>query len=531
MREARQSVWSMARKAVVAAAGLSMLIGPGQAGALPDTTSPQLSLDRLITTSPFSGSTTSVRDNEGSAYVPADDSLWIVDDNGDAAYEIDRTTGALKRTVAQTAFANAPQFGGGPAAGTARNEDLEALAYDATADMLYAFSGSTSATPTAYRLVRSSGALQVESWQPMASEHTAAGWRLADGLLYIGQSSSIQTYDYVTNALGSQFSITGLSNILGLDFDDGSGDLVAVNSSERLLRASMTTRAVLSGWTLDLTGFGVADSRGVEVIGEQVFVSDGLDTRAASDPMNHAVFVIDVSGPGVSAPRASFTATPTSGDAPLPVTFTDTSSGSPTSWTWNFGDGGTSTVQSPSHTYAAPGTYVATLTVTNAQGTDTATTSITVGSSSVVLASADAYTSVTRPAKNYGGTTELRLNTTATNTFRSYIKFDVNTLAAPPQTVKLRVYVTNASNRGGDWYSVSNSWTETGISWNNAPVISGSPVAVLGTVTIGQWVEIDVTSLVSANGSYSFAALSPSTDTVRFSTREGVNPPRLIITP
>src|SRR5208283_5071609 len=40
------------------------------------------------------------------------------------------------------------------------------------------------------------------------------------------------------------------------------------------------------------------------------------------------------------APVASFTAVPTSGNAPLTVLFSDTSTGSPTSWSWTFGDSG-----------------------------------------------------------------------------------------------------------------------------------------------------------------------------------------------
>ncbi|MDH4334612.1 MAG: PKD domain-containing protein [Chloroflexota bacterium] len=71
-----------------------------------------------------------------------------------------------------------------------------------------------------------------------------------------------------------------------------------------------------------------------------------------------------------TAPVANFSATPTSGVAPLSVQFTDTSSGAPTSWSWTFGDGGTSTLQNPSHTYSAAGSYTVTLTATNGVGSD-----------------------------------------------------------------------------------------------------------------------------------------------------------------
>ncbi|XAS65396.1 PKD domain-containing protein [Micrococcaceae bacterium Sec5.8] len=82
--------------------------------------------------------------------------------------------------------------------------------------------------------------------------------------------------------------------------------------------------------------------------------------------------------PPPAAPVASFTATPTTGTAPLNVTFTDTSTASPTSWAWAFGDGGTSTTRNPAHTYAAAGTYTATLTATNAGGSTSASKTITV---------------------------------------------------------------------------------------------------------------------------------------------------------
>jgi PKD repeat protein len=77
-------------------------------------------------------------------------------------------------------------------------------------------------------------------------------------------------------------------------------------------------------------------------------------------------------------PTASFTASPTSGEAPLPVQFTDTSTGSPTAWNWDFGDGATSTAQNPGHTYSSPGMYTVTLTASNVAGSSTATATVTV---------------------------------------------------------------------------------------------------------------------------------------------------------
>jgi PKD repeat protein len=68
-------------------------------------------------------------------------------------------------------------------------------------------------------------------------------------------------------------------------------------------------------------------------------------------------------GGGTGEPEADFTASGTTGEAPLTVTFTDRSSGEITSWLWDFGDGTSSTQASPQHTYTAPDTYSVTLTV------------------------------------------------------------------------------------------------------------------------------------------------------------------------
>jgi PKD repeat protein len=364
--------------AIVVLAGLAGTVGT--ANALPDTSSPTLQLDRTIRTNPFNGTSTKMTDAEGSAYVPSDDSLWLMDDVAKKAHEVNRTTGALKRTLSQSDFAAAPRFGGGGTAGNNRTVDLESLAYDPTTDTLYAFNGkccTSSVIPAAFRLTRGGdNKFHVESYQPLpsGSDYTAAAVRPTDGKLYLAVNSSLRQYTYTTNTLGSNFSISGVSGILGLGFSSDGADLAVVTTGTKLLRADWSSKAVVSGWNFNLSSFGVGDSRAVELVDDQFYVLDGYDSRPSSDPLKYAVYVFGVQGSGSgSPPTANFRATPRSGDSPLTVSFKDRSTGNPTSWLWNFGDGTTSTQQNPSHTYTQPNTYSVSLTATNAGGSHTRT--------------------------------------------------------------------------------------------------------------------------------------------------------------
>lgn len=93
------------------------------------------------------------------------------------------------------------------------------------------------------------------------------------------------------------------------------------------------------------------------------------------------LMVSPVSGWAQPVPVAQFDASPDVGcSVPHTVSFTDQSSGLPTSWSWDFGDGESSTDQNPIHTYVTTGDFVATLTASNAQGSDSATTTISVDS-------------------------------------------------------------------------------------------------------------------------------------------------------
>jgi trimeric autotransporter adhesin len=240
---------------------------------------------------------------------------------------------------------------------------------------------------------------------------------------------------------------------------------------------------------------------------------------------------------------AGFTGTPTTGAAPLGVQFSDTSTGGPTSWSWNFGDGGTSTVQNPSHTYTAPGAYTVSLAVSNGTSSDTMTRTgyIVVtsggggGGQQTFIATADSQVKSTSPNTNYGSDTSVRVrqegSCSGTVCYHTYLRFTVTGLSGTVTSAKLRLFVTDASPDGGSVYTDAGGWTESGLTWNNAPALAGTPVAIGATAAVGAWVEVGLGSLVTGNGTYELALASASTNSAIYASREDqAHPPTLVIT-
>ena len=146
------------------------------------------------------------------------------------------------------------------------------------------------------------------------------------------------------------------------------------------------------------------------------------------------------------------------------------------------------------------------------------------------MLAADTYVNTDSPTKNYGTSTVLKLHS-PTAEYRPLVRFTLSGLSKAPTSVKLRMFVTDGSTSGGDWYRVADTWNETTVVWGTAPAVSGSPVASVGTVTTGTWVDIDVTSAITGNGTYSFLATSPSTNTTQFASRESTTPPVVVVVP
>ncbi len=301
-----------------------------------------------------------------------------------------------------------------------------------------------------------------------------------------------------------------------------------------------TSTGAPTSWAWDFQNDGIIDS----TLQNPIFTysapgsySVRLTASNAGGPSSQLIADFIQVGAPPAAPVAEFSGTPTSGTAPLSVTFTDASTNNPTSWAWDFQNDGVtnSTQQNPTFVYTTAGTYAVRLTAANATGPDSETKTgyIVVGSGGgtpvTFVSSADAHVRSTSVSTNFGTATTLRLRTAPSEVYRGYLRFTVAGLTQAPTNARVRLYVTDASPIGGSIYTVSDSWTETGITWSNAPPISGTALSSAGPVTPGTWIELDVSAAVTGNGTYSFGMQTSSGDSVLFSTREGVNPPQLVV--
>ncbi|MFD7259015.1 DNRLRE domain-containing protein [Streptomyces sp. NPDC059874] len=145
---------------------------------------------------------------------------------------------------------------------------------------------------------------------------------------------------------------------------------------------------------------------------------------------------------------------------------------------------------------------------------------------------ADTYVQDSTPATNYGTSSQFTVDNSPVR--QSFLKFTVSGLTEAVSSAKLRIRVTSSGNssNGGTWKSMSDTtWSETGVTWNNKPVIDGATVATLGSVANDQWVEIDVTSVVAGNGTFGFGSTSTSTNGAYYDSREsGADAPQLVVT-
>jgi len=117
---------------------------------------------------------------------------------------------------------------------------------------------------------------------------------------------------------------------------------------------------------------------------------------------------------------------------------------------------------------------------------------------------ADSYVRADQPTVNFGTATSLRVDNDPVSV--SYLKFDVQGLTTAPTRATLKVVSPISSTTPINAKAVADTtWTETGVTYNNAPAVGQTPVASDTPTTTNDVLSFDVTSLVGGNGLVSIA--------------------------
>jgi hypothetical protein len=148
-----------------------------------------------------------------------------------------------------------------------------------------------------------------------------------------------------------------------------------------------------------------------------------------------------------------------------------------------------------------------------------------------IALNADSYVREAGPNSNYGTNAKLWVAPGTGTSYITYLKFTVSGLSGPVQSAILRLYAVNGTTGGPVIYSSSNDWTEMGLTWNNRPIPTGTGLDDHVAVVANNWAEFIVTPLLTTgNGTYTFVLVSTSTTSIAFSSKEGGQPPQLVIT-
>ncbi|MGF1695381.1 PKD domain-containing protein [Vibrio lamellibrachiae] len=153
-------------------------------------------------------------------------------------------------------------------------------------------------------------------------------------------------------------------DIMAILYDSSGGMLASFNPSPSLSATIVNYPVALNDYYLSVEGVGVGSPMSSSPSGYTDYGSLGNYTLSGTYP----------DAGGVLKPTADISATPISGNYPLFVEFNGSGSSANepnttiSSYEWDFGDGNVDTGLDSSHTYTIPGSYTATLTVTDSNG-------------------------------------------------------------------------------------------------------------------------------------------------------------------
>ena len=244
------------------------------------------------------------------------------------------------------------------------------------------------------------------------------------------------------------------------------------NSAKRVVEFAVTPGgAYISGPTplIHYTGVGKATAVGLTAGPDGLYLTDLYKDLGYVSPIDPGANVLRIKYRGV----ANFSASATTGAAPLWVQFADVSDvPGAVDWLWDFGDGITGSGTAPNHLYASNGLYTVRLSVTGANG--------------VVVAEKSGYIAVGSSLPGLSATYYDNINFTGAAVTRYDPRIDFNWGAGSP-----------SPSLGSDTYSarwigqVSPLYSETYTFYSRTD--DGARVWVNNQLIIDHWVDQTVT--------------------------------------
>jgi hypothetical protein len=154
-----------------------------------------------------------------------------------------------------------------------------------------------------------------------------------------------------------------------------------------------------------------------------------------------------------------------------------------------------------------------------------------VASTLTFIADADASLYSGSPNTNYGASLKLETDNSPVKNF--LVRFTVTGVGTSTvSNAKLSLTCSDPSAHGGDFsLAAATPWTENTVTWANAPA-AGSTVASLGSVVAGTTYQVDLSSIIHGDGTYTIRVATPNADGADFVSTEGAigSRPRLTVT-
>jgi beta-glucanase (GH16 family) len=128
-----------------------------------------------------------------------------------------------------------------------------------------------------------------------------------------------------------------------------------------------------------------------------------------------------------------------------------------------------------------------------------------------------------------GGTTAT-MNVDSAADKKSYLKFTVSNAGSISAAYVNVLCTTGGTATIGAYAGTGTAWTESNLSWSNAPAVGTLLDSRNIAFTAGKVYSFDVTPLVKGNGTYSIVLKAAAGAQVAFSTKEGTMKPTMVTT-